>query len=226
MMTVSMIDVEAGKEDLFDRLYQNLTELRDSPASEKIQFLYMAKCYTHSDISLLVDVMDPEALPPFITSILLQMDGVWDMQIIPLLNPVFFEIPPTIKKGNYEHFTVTLDVKSNKTKSIYNKLKEKAEAEDSVITFLAYAFYSFENDIIFSFLAPDIVGAGKYVREEIRNMEGVIDTFLWQIDKWKFIISAVDLLKFINTTRGENPIGEDDWAKKYQALMDAYICAI
>jgi DNA-binding Lrp family transcriptional regulator len=218
--------VEAGKEDLFDRLYTNLNETKDTVAGEKIQFLYMAKCYTHSDISLLVEVKDPEALPPFIVNILLQMDGVWDIQLIPLLNPCFFELPGNIKKGDYTHYTVTLDVKANKTRSIYKHIKEMAASEDNTITFLTYSFYSFENDLILSFLAEDIKKAGKFVREQIRSMDGVIDTFLWQVDKWKFIISANDLLTYINRTRGENPISEEAWEKSYKALMDAYICAI
>lgn len=226
MMTIVMIDVEAGKEDLFKRLYTNLVELRESKVSEKIQFLYMAKCYTHSDISLLVEVKDPEALPPFIVNILLQMDGVWDIQIIPLLNPNFFEIPGNIQKDNYEHFTLTLDVRSNKTKAVYNKLKEMATEENNSITFLTYSFYSYENDLILSFLAPDMATAGKFVRDKIRQIDGVVDTVLWQIDKWKFIISAVDLLKYINKTREDNPISEEKWEKSFKALMDAYICAI
>jgi DNA-binding Lrp family transcriptional regulator len=225
MMTILMIDVEAGKEDLFDRLYKNLTEMTDTQVKEKIQILYLAKCYTHSDISLLVDVKDPEALPPFIVNIILQMDGVWDIQLIPLLNPNFFEVPEVIKKGSYENFTVTLDVRSDKTKTVYNQIKEMAADPNTALSFLAYSFYSYENDIILSFQAKDLPNAGKFVNEEIRAIDGVIDTYLWQIERWKFVITAKDLLDYINSTRTENPITYEEWEQSYQALMDAYICA-
>jgi len=225
MMTIIMIDVEAGKEDLFDRLFDNLKELTDTQVKDKIQILYLAKCYTHSDISLLVDVKDPEALPPFIVNIILQMDGVWDIQIIPLLNPNFFEIPDVVKKGDYSNFTLTLDVRSDKTKTVFNKLKEMAADKNSAISFLAYSFYSYENDIILSFQARNLPEAGKFVLEQIRQLDGVIDTYLWQIERWKFVISANDLLNYINSTRTEDPITVDLWEKDYQALMDAYICA-
>ena len=226
MMTIIMIDVEAGKEDLFKHLYKNLMELREGVDQDKIQFLYQAKCFTHSDISLLVDIKDPEALPSFITNILLQMDGVWDIQVIPLLNPRFFELPAKMKEGIQSHFTVTLDVRSNKTKTIYNKVVEMAANDDNVITFLAYSFYSYENDIILSLLAPDMRSASEFVTTNFRSMDGVIDTVVWEIDKWKFIISAVDLMKFINSTRKDDQIDEERWEKSYKALMDSYICAI
>ena len=225
MMTILMIDVEAGKEDLFERLTARLRELSDSEVSEKIQFLYMAKCYTHSDISLMVEVKDPEALPSFITNILLQLDGVWDIQLIPLLNPKFFDLPPFIIEGDLDHFTVTLDVKSTRTRAVYNTLTEMAASADNAISFLAYSFYSYENDIILTFLAPDMAEAGKFVQEKLRSMDGVIDTFLWQVDKWDFIINPDEMLKYINTIRADDPINDKEWKDQYEKLMNAFICA-
>ncbi|UCH88329.1 MAG: hypothetical protein JSV49_08685 [Thermoplasmata archaeon] len=226
MMTIVMIDVEAGKEDLFDRLYTNLSEMKDKMVSDKIEILYVAKCYTHSDISLMVDVKDPEALPPFVVNIILQMDGVWDIQLIPLLNPRFFKIPEGIEEKGFHHFTVTLDVRAQKTKSVYKNLIEMASKEEDAIPFIAYSFASYENDIILSFLSQDIASAGRFVEEKIRSIDGVIDTYLWQIEKWQFICSDQEWLSCIQSVPTEEPLELDIIERSFKKIMDSYISAL
>jgi DNA-binding Lrp family transcriptional regulator len=220
MMTILMIDVEGGKESLIKILYQRLKEVKTSKKFDKIQILYLARCYTHSDISLLIDVEDPEVLPEFITDILLNLEGVWDIQMIPLLNPNFFEIPNFIKKKKYKHFTITLDVKSNKTKSIFKSLQRIAAKDDIAITFLAYTFYSYESDIILTLLAPDMAQAGKFVKNKLRTIDGVIDSLLWQMETWKSIITENEWREYINQYLGKDlvDLAIDQWK------MDGYVC--
>ena len=224
-MTIVMIDVEAGKEDLFERIYERYNELKGSSIFEKIKFLYMARCYTHSDISIMIDVIDPEALPDFLTEFILEMDGVYDLQTIHLFNPNFFNIPSYIKQDKFEHFTLTLDIRSNKTKKVFEYLKEFAATEEAAITFMAYTFYSFDKDIILTLLAPDIKQAGKFVKEKIRPIEGVVDSVLWQIEKWQFAISSKEWLEYINVHRPDNPIDIIVWEDQYKELEHSFVCA-
>lgn len=217
-MTILMIDVEAGKEDLFERLVTKLDSMKSSNVHEKIEILYLARCFTHSDISLMIDAKDPEALPAFITDVILKMDGVYDLQTIPLFNPNFFKLPSYVNKVDFKHFTVTLDVLSNKTEDVFKYLRDFAATEEAAISFLAYSFYSYDNDIIISLLAPSIEEAGKFVNEKIRSIDGVIDSFLWQIEKSKLIISQANWLEYINYFRMEDIVSEEFWD-------ESYICA-
>jgi DNA-binding Lrp family transcriptional regulator len=212
-----MIDVEAGKEDLFERLTETLNELKVSEINKKIKILYLARCFTHADISIMIDVIDPEALPDFVTG-LLKIDGVWDLQTIHLFNPSFFKMPQYIDKDKYQNFTVTLDVRSDKTESVYKYLQEFAATEEAAITFLAYTFYSYDNDIIFSLLAKDIHEAGKFVNEKIRTIDGVLDSLLWQIEKSEIIMSHAEFLSYINYFRMEDLVSEEMWD-------ESFICA-
>ena len=214
-MTILMIDVEAGKEDLFERINVALNDVKSSNKYGKIEILYYARCFTHSDISIMIDVKDTEVLPTFITEVILKMDGVFDIQAIPLFNPNFFKLPSYINKDNYQHFTITLDVLSNKTESVFKYLQEFAATEEAAITFLAYTFYSYENDIILSLLAPNIREAGKFVNEKIRPIDGVIDSLLWQIEKSHFITSHEEWVKYINYFRMEELVGDELWDESY-----------
>jgi DNA-binding Lrp family transcriptional regulator len=218
MMTILMIDVEAGKEDLFEQLHPKLNEIKLSKKLDDIQVLYLARCYTHEDISVMIDVKDSEKLPEFIIDNILGLDGVWDLRTIHLFNPNFFRIPNIIEKGDYERFTVTLDVRSDKTKSVFNYLQKFAATQEAAISFLAYTFYSYDNDIILTLLAKDIVQAGKFVEEKIRPIDGVIDTVIWQTKKWDFIISKPEWLSYVNYHRKENFDEDEFWD-------DSYICA-
>jgi DNA-binding Lrp family transcriptional regulator len=213
-----MIDVEAGKEDIFDRLKTKLHELKNSGEHDKIKVLYMARCYTHSDISLMVDVIDTEKLPDFITQVLLPMDGVWDLQTIHLFNPNFFKLPSYVNRDEYKHFTVTLDIKTDKTEKVFEYLRDFAATEEAAISFLAYTFYSYDNDIIFSLLAPSIEEAGKFVAEKIRPIEGIYDSLLWQIEKYHMILSHDEFLEYINYFRMEDLVSDELWE-------ESYICA-
>ena len=70
-----------------------------------------------------------------------------------------------------------LDVKPTKTEEIFKYIRKIAATEDYAITFLAYTFSSYESDIIFTLLSPDVEHAGKFIREKIRTIDGVIDSF-------------------------------------------------
>jgi DNA-binding Lrp family transcriptional regulator len=204
-----MIDVEGGKEDLFEQIIQKLKELKDKHFFKKIQILYLTKCYTHSDISFMVDVKDPEVLPTFITKVILPLDGVWDIKIIPLLNPNFFQIPEVFTKRDFNHFTVMLDVKPTQTEDVYNYIRKIAATEDYAITFLAYTFSSYESDIIFTLLSPDVAHAGKFIKEKVRTIDGVIDSLLWEIENWESLITDDEWVDYINLFLDKNKMELD-----------------
>lgn len=219
-MTILMIDVEGGKEDLFEQIIQRLKELKNSKHFAKIQVLYLTKCYTHSDISFMVDVKDPEMLPSFITNVLLPLEGVWDIQIIPLLNPNFFEIPERFRTKDFNHFTVTLDVKPRRTEEVFKHIREIAATDDIAITFLAYTFSSYESDIIFTLLSPDVAHAGKFIKEKVRTVDGVIDSLLWEIENWESLISEDEWVNYINLFLEKNKMEID--LEKWE--MDGFVC--
>ncbi len=215
-----MIDVEGGKEDLFDQIIQRMKELKDKHFFKKIQVLYLTKCYTHSDISFMVDVKDPEVLPTFITKVILPLDGVWDIKIIPLLNPNFFQIPESFTKRDFNHFTVMLDVKPTQTEEVYKYIRKVAATEDIAITFLAYTFSSYESDIIFTLLSPDVAHAGKFIKEKVRTIDGVIDSLLWEIENWESLIADDEWIDYINffLEKNRTEIDLERWE------MDGYVC--
>jgi DNA-binding Lrp family transcriptional regulator len=217
MMTIVMIDVEAGKEDLFERLHAKYNELKDWPLFKQAKLLYVDRCYTHSDINMMYDISDFEVLPRMFTEFLMKMDGVWDVQIIQLFSPKFFKIPKYVDLEKWGRFTVTIDVKSDKTEAAYKHLRDLAASDEAAITFLAYTFYSYDNDIILTLLAPDIKSAGKFVDEKIRTVDGVIDTELWEIEKSKFAVDHMEWVNYINHYR-EGDLDEDE------VFDDAFIC--
>lgn len=217
MMTIVMIDVEAGKEDLFERIHDKYKELKDWPLLKQVKLMYMDRCYTHTDINMMFDVKDFESLPRIFTEFLLDMDGVWDLQIIQLFTPNFFKIPKYVDLKSWGRFTVTLDVKSDKTESVFKYLRDFAATDEAAITFLAYTFYSYQNDIIFTLLAPGMKSAGKFVDEKIRPIDGVIDSVVWEIEKSQFAIPHEEWVKYINYYRKGDLDDEE-------VFDDAFIC--
>ena len=217
MMTIIMIDVEAGKEDLFDRIYKKYESFKNDYIFKKNKMLYLSRCFTHSDVNMMFEVKDYEALPRVFNEFLLDMEGVWDCQVIQLFNPNFFKIPKYVDLEKWGRFTVTLDVKSNKTGEVFKTVRDLAATDEAAITFLAYTFYSYDNDLIFSLLAQDVASAGKFLDEKIRTIDGVVDTELWELQKWKFAIPHEDWVKYINYYR-EGDLTDED------IIDDAFIC--
>jgi DNA-binding Lrp family transcriptional regulator len=212
-----MIDVEAGKEDLFERIYDKYQDLKDWPLLKQVNLLYLDRCYTHSDINMMLDVKDFEVIPRFFTEFLQDIDGVWDLQIIQLFSPNFFKIPDYVDLETWGRFTVTLDVKTSKTEAVFKYLRDFAATDEAAITFLAYSFFSYQNDIILTLLAPDIKSAGKFVDEKIRSIDGVIDSVLWEIEKWQFAVPHEEWVKYINYYR-KGDLADDE------VFDDAFIC--
>jgi hypothetical protein len=212
-----MIDVEAGKENLFERIYDKYNSYKNDYIFKKNKMLYLSRCYTHSDINMMFDVKDYETLPRIFNEFLLDMDGVWDCQVIQLFDPNFFKIPKYVDLEKWGRFTVTLDVKSNRTGEVFRTIRDLAATDEAAITFLAYTFYSYDNDLIFSLLAPNIANAGKFIDEKIRTIDGIVDTELWELEKWKFIISHEEWVKYINYYR-EGELDDEE------IFDDAFIC--
>ncbi|UCE39278.1 MAG: hypothetical protein JSW00_08685 [Thermoplasmata archaeon] len=217
MMTIVMIDVEAGKEDIFERINEKYKELRDWQLFKQVKLLYTDRCYTHSDINMMFDVKDFESLPRLFTEFLLKMDGVWDLQIIQLFTPNFFKIPDYVDLESWGRFSVTLDIKPEKTESVFKYLRDFAATDEAAITFLAYTFFSYQDDIIFTLLAPNIKQAGKFVDEKIRTIDGVIDSMIWEIEKSQFAIPHSEWVKYINYYRIGDLLDEE-------VFDDAFIC--
>jgi hypothetical protein len=166
----------------------------------------------------MVDIKDQSAFTKFITNNILTLDGVFDMRTIHLFDPNFFKVPTGVDTKTSRHFTITIDVRSDKTEEVFNYIREFAATDEAAITFLAYSFFSYENDIILTLLAPDIESAGNFLKEKIRPIDGVIDTVLWQIETWKLIISHQEFLNYINYHRIEEMISDE-------LFDDSYICA-
>ena len=145
------------------------------------------------------------------------MSFIDDGKAMAVDNPNFFKIPKYVDLEKWGRFTVTLDVKSNKTGEIFKIVRDLAATDEAAITFLAYTFYSYENDLIFSLLAPNIAAAGKFIDEKIRTIEGIVDTELWELEKWNFTTPHEDWVKYINYYR------EGD-LKDEEIFDDAFIC--
>jgi len=192
MMFVLMIDVEGGKEGMWNSLTDVCTETEGD-----IEPLYATRCITHGDISLIMNVKDADELPKFINTTLKPLGGLRDIWMFTMVSPRFFRLPSLIPDKVYP-FTVTIDALTQKYDDIYETLTEIKPIDNVIPTYISYTFQSFEDDIVMSMLAPDIFTVDQFVIDHIRSIDGIFDTKTYAISKSKILTPLKNWRRYIN----------------------------
>jgi len=188
-----MLDVEGGKESLWDDIVRLSSEKEGD-----VEPLYATRCVTHGDISLIMDVKDPDKISDFVNDTLAPLGGLRDLWMFNMIKPRFFPIPMSLGSEAIKPFTITIDGETDQYRQMFEAISKIEPTEEIILTYLAYTFQSFDDDLVLSLLGKDIYIVDEFVIDNIRQIPGIFDSKTYAISKTKILTSFKKWRNYIN----------------------------
>ncbi|RLI63564.1 MAG: hypothetical protein DRO67_05535 [Candidatus Asgardarchaeum californiense] len=144
-------------------------EIKDSE-SEPITPLYATQTEGMMDVGLFFNVKDPDDLAKFITEDIIKCNEVHHTKTISLMRPVFFPIPKR-KPENIQRYLIRIYAHPSHYKKIYEYLIGHNYPFNLFPIYISYSLG--DEDILMSVAADSEETVNKFVKENIRMLDGV-----------------------------------------------------
>jgi DNA-binding Lrp family transcriptional regulator len=160
--------------------------------SDDITPLYATMSEGMMNVGLIFDVKESDSLCEFITEEIVKCDEVHHTKTISLMKPIFFPIPK--KKPEIIHrYLIRIYAHPKYYKKIYDYL---ANYNYPFNLFPIYISYSMgDEDIIMNIAADSGETVNKFLKEHIRNLDGVDQSSFYPVFKSKRFAPLKDLIE-------------------------------
>lgn len=157
--------------------------------SDKVKLLYMTHRHLQEDISLIFETENLNILSDFLTKYVAPNECVRGMWLINLTKMKFFKIPSDFPEG-FSRYTLTIDVKPNRLKQVFETISSFRFGRDIMINYIAQTFHSFHSSLMVSVLAKSRNHLDAFVRGCIEKMDGVMEVETTHISKTMRLVPA------------------------------------
>lgn len=177
MMIVRMFP----KTDL-NKVWHYVENVIGKETSDVVTPLYSAQLEGMMSVGVIFDVKDPDNIAHFLTETLSGFDECHHTRTISLMKPVFFPIPKK-KPENVKRFVIRIYTHPKNYKNIYNYL---INYKYPFNLFPIYVSYSLgDEDIVMSVGADHAETVNNFLKEHIRNLDGVDSSAFYPVVKAK-----------------------------------------
>ena len=191
MMIVRMFP----KTDL-NKVWHYVENVIGKETSDVVTPLYSAQLEGMMSVGVIFDVKDPDNIAHFLTETLSGFDECHHTRTISLMKPVFFPIPKK-KPENVQRFVIRIYTHPKNYKNIYNYL---ISYKYPFNLFPIYVSYSLgDEDIVVNVGADHAETVNNFLKEHIRNLDGVDSSAFYPVVKAK---RFAPLEKLIETQKG------------------------
>ena len=159
---------------------------------EPITPLYAAQSEGMMNVGIIFDVKHSDDIASFLTEEIVKCDEVHHTKTISLMKPVFFPIPKK-KPENIQRYVIRIYAHPRDYKRIYDHL---VDYNYSFNLFPIYISYSLgDEDIIMSVAADSKATVNKFLKENIRTLDGVEQSSYYPIHKAKRFAPLAKLIE-------------------------------
>ncbi len=160
--------------------------------SKYVTPLYATQTEGMMSVGVIFNVKDPDDIAHFLTENLAKYDEIHHTKTVSLMKPIFFTIPKE-KPETLHRYVIRIYTHARHYKDIYNYL---AEFDYPFNLFPIYIAYSLgDEDIIMNVGADSPETVNKFVRENIRNLDGADTATFYPVIKAKRFASLEQLAK-------------------------------
>jgi len=195
-------------------------EIKDTP-SEPITPLYATQTEGMMNIGVIFDVKDPDDIAQFLTENIVKCDEVHHTKTISLMKPVFFPIPKN-KPENIQRYLIRIYAHPRYYKRIYDYLINYKYPHNLFPIYISYSLG--DEDVIMNVGADSRGTVNRFLKENIRNLDGVDQSSFYPVFRAKRFASLEKLIahekkylanKAEKTPKGEYDLGFD-WVENFE----------
>ena len=167
------------------------SEIRNDP-QKNITPLYATQTEGMMDIGLIFDVKHTDDISEFLTEEIIKCDEVHHTKTISLMKPVFFAIPKK-KPENIQRYVIRVYAHPRFYKKIYNYLLDYSYPFNIFPIYISYSLG--DEDIIMSVAADSEATVNKFVKENIRALDGVNQSSYYPVYRSKRFAPLAKLIE-------------------------------
>jgi hypothetical protein len=183
--------------------------------------LYATQAEGMMNVGVIFDIKDPDNIAHFLTETLSKCTHCHHSKTISLMKPIFFPIPKK-KPENVHRYIIRIYAHPRYYKSIYNYLLNYKYPFNLFPIYVSYSLG--DEDIVMNIAADSPETVNKFVRENIRTLEGADSAMFYPVVKAKRFAS---LEKIIETQKkhltekakamSENEVDKEfDWVENFE----------
>jgi hypothetical protein len=183
--------------------------------------LYATQAEGMMNVGVIFDIKDPDNIAHFLTETLSKCNHCHHSKTISLMKPIFFPIPKK-KPENIHRYIIRIYAHPRYYKSIYNYLLNYKYPFNLFPIYVSYSLG--DEDIVMNIAADSPETVNKFVRENIRTLEGADSAMFYPVVKAKRFAS---LEKIIETQKehltekakamSENEMDKEfDWVENFE----------
>jgi len=159
---------------------------------EDITPLYATQSEGMMNVGIIFDVKGPDCLSKFITEEIVKCDEVHHTKTVSLMKPVFFPIPKK-KPENIQRYVIRIYAHPKEYKTIYNYLIDRKYPFNLFPIYVSYSLG--DEDLIMSVAADSEQTVNKFVKENIRMLDGVNQSSYYPVHRAKRFAPLAKLIE-------------------------------
>jgi DNA-binding Lrp family transcriptional regulator len=188
--------------------------------------LYASQSEGMMNVGVIIDVDNPDNIASFLTEDIVKCDEIHHTKTVPLMKPVFFRIPKK-KPEIIQRYLVRIYAHPLYYKKVYNHLINYKYPFNIFPIYVSYSLGG--EDIILSIAADSNETVKKFLREQIRTLDGVEQSTFYPVFRAKRFAPLKKLIEeqekhLIKDKKDESDLGFD-WVEdfeKYAMLTGAF----
>jgi DNA-binding Lrp family transcriptional regulator len=166
-------------------------EIKDD-SSKSYTPLYASQSEGMMNVGVIIDVKKPNDIANFLTDDIVKCDEIHYTKTVPLLKPVFFRIPKR-KPEMIQRYLIRIFAHPLYYKKVYNHLINYKYPFNIFPIYVSYSLGG--EDIIMSLAADSKESVKKFLREQIRTLDGVDQSNYYPVFRAKRFASLKKLIK-------------------------------
>ena len=204
------------------------TEIKED-SSKPYTPLYASQSEGMMNVGVIIDVNKPNDIASFLTEDIVKCDEIHYTKTVPLLKPVFFRIPKK-KPETIQRYLIRIFAHPLYYKKVYNHLINYKYPFNLFPIYVSYSLGG--EDIIMSLAADSKETVKKFLREQIRTLDGVDQSNYYPVFRakrfapLKKLVDEQEKLLAKGTAKSKDEADlEFDWVEefeKYAMLTGAF----
>jgi len=190
-------------------------------SSKSMTPLYATQTEGMMDVGIIFDVKDSNDIAQFLTEEIVKCHEVHHTKTISLMKPVFFPIPKK-KPENIQRYLIRVYMHPRYYKQNYEHLVSYRYPYNLFPIYISYSLG--DEDIIMSIGADSKETALKFLREQIRTLDGVDQSALYPVFRAKRFAPLEKLIehqkKYLTDSGKKTPLNEVDstfdWVEDFE----------
>ena len=198
LLLIARIKERNSKDFVWNRLESSIDDLKQ----RGVDPLYISKKSNHMETSLIVSAKSIDAFLDSLIFVLKDISGSEDISIIPLIKPIFFDVPENIGKDAIRYL-ISITTRPSDSLRVYEIISEFRASSDTALIYLAFACQMHCDTLTLSAFSKSDDHLSRFIQQELKSIPGIVKVSITPIEKSKRLVPYADMVGILRREIGQ-----------------------